>query len=117
MYDAMINAPAPADLGADEVEVYRQELRKKVRVLVTKAISIYERTIEAAERTGTTGPFVEQARASLDRMKNALMTDAQKGAAASPEEGSPHPASPSKATPSPPPGADLDRWRLSTIPA
>jgi tetratricopeptide (TPR) repeat protein len=75
MYTAMLEAPAPQELDADQQALYREELRKKIKVLVTKSIGIYERTLEAAERTGTSGPFIEQARASLERMKSALLAD------------------------------------------
>jgi tetratricopeptide (TPR) repeat protein len=91
MYDAMTQAPAPTELDAEQSEIYRQELRKKVRVLVTKAINIYESTLEAAERTGSTGPFIEKAKASLERMKQVLLADA-KGDAESPPASEPTPA-------------------------
>jgi tetratricopeptide (TPR) repeat protein len=77
MYDAMMDSPPPADLDAEQQQVYREELHKKIRVLVTKAISIYESTLEAAERTGTNGPFIEEARQRLERMKSELLADAK----------------------------------------
>lgn len=91
MFDSMMQAPAPTGLDAEQVEVYRQELRKKVRVLVTKAISIYERTLEAAERTGTDSPFIAQARESLDRMKSVLLAFAKDGSDAEPPPPPPRP--------------------------
>jgi tetratricopeptide (TPR) repeat protein len=75
-YEHMINSPAPSDLNAEEAEVYRQELRKKIRVLVTKAIDIYERTLEAAERIGARNAFVEKTRENLRKMKELLVADA-----------------------------------------
>ncbi len=77
LYDHMTNAPAPKELNAEEGEVYRQELRKKIRVLITKAITVYERTLEAAERIGASSPFVEKTRESLKRMKDMLLADAK----------------------------------------
>jgi TolA-binding protein len=77
LYDHMTNAPAPRELNAEEGEVYRQELRKKIRVLITKAITVYERTLEAAERIGASSPFVEKTRESLKRMKDMLLADAK----------------------------------------
>ncbi len=35
-YEHLINTPAPKELNAEESEVYRQELRKKIRVLITR---------------------------------------------------------------------------------
>jgi tetratricopeptide (TPR) repeat protein len=90
MYEHMVHAPAPAELADAEKEVYRAELRKKIRVLISKAITVYERTLEAAERIGSSSPFVEQTRESLNRMKQLLLAEARA------EEETP---------PSPPPGS------------
>jgi len=77
MYQHMINAPTPSDLDARENETYRAELRKKIRVLITKAITVYERTLEAAERIGSVNPFVEETKESLQRMKSLLLAEAK----------------------------------------
>ncbi|MDP2276339.1 MAG: tetratricopeptide repeat protein [Archangium sp.] len=77
MYDHMIHAPAPIELAASEQEIYRAELRKKIRVLIGKAITVYERTLEAAERIGASSPFVQQTRESLQRMKDLLLAEAK----------------------------------------
>ena len=77
MYDHMIHAPAPAELSPSEQELYKVELRKKIRVLIGKAITVYERTLEAAERIGASSPFVQQTRESLQRMKDLLLAEAK----------------------------------------
>ncbi len=77
LYDHMMHAPAPSELSKDEGLVYLQELRKKIRILITKAITVYERTLEAAERIGASSPFVEKTRDSLKRMKEMLLADAK----------------------------------------
>ncbi len=77
MYEHMMNAPAPGELSAPEQDVYRAELRKKIRVLISKAITVYERTLEAAERIGASSPFVQQTRESLTRMKQLLLAEAK----------------------------------------
>ena len=76
-YDHMMHSPAPKELNGEEAEVYRQELRKKIRVLLTKAITIYERTLEAAERIGSSSPFVDKTREKLQKMKELLLADAK----------------------------------------
>lgn len=78
LYDHMVNSPAPSELEGEEVEVYRQLLRKRIRILITKAINIYERTIEAAERIGAQNAFVDNARNSLQKMKELLLADARR---------------------------------------
>lgn len=77
MYDHMMHAPAPNELAASEQAVYRAELRKKIRVLITKAINVYERNLEAAERIGASSPFVQQTKESLQRMKDLLLAEAR----------------------------------------
>jgi tetratricopeptide (TPR) repeat protein len=77
MYDHMLHAPAPNELAASEQAVYRAELRKKIRVLITKAINVYERNLEAAERIGASSPFVQQTKESLQRMKDLLLAEAR----------------------------------------
>lgn len=77
MYEHMVNAPAPAELVPAEQAVYRAELRKKIRVLISKAITVYERTLEAAERIGASSPFVQQTRESLAHMKELLLAEAK----------------------------------------
>lgn len=75
LYRYLVDAPTPKELNPAETDVYRQEVRKKIRVLLTKAISIYESTLDAAERLGTQGPFVEKSRAGLERLKALLMSE------------------------------------------
>src|SRR5215813_12702419 len=78
LYEHLVSSPVPKELDEEEAQIYRQELRKKIRVLITKAINVYERTLEAAERVGAANPFVERTRESLQKMKELLIADAQK---------------------------------------
>jgi tetratricopeptide (TPR) repeat protein len=75
LYNQMVNTPAPPELNAEEAQVYRQELRKKIRVLLTKSINIYERTLEAAERIGSQNAFVDRTRESLRKVRELLLAD------------------------------------------
>lgn len=101
LYDEMTHAPVPGSLDAEQAELYRSMLRKKVRVLVQKAISIYERTLTTAERIGVSSAFLEQTRASLDRMKQVLLADA----AADDGTGAPDGTPPAESDPDRPPDA------------
>ena len=76
LHRQMIDSPTPKELNAEEAEVYRQELRRRIKILLTKAIGVYETTVATAERIGTGGPFVDRARASLERMKQLLLAEA-----------------------------------------
>jgi tetratricopeptide (TPR) repeat protein len=84
LYDHMVHTPAPSELNAEEAQVYRQELRKKIRVLLTKSINIYERTLEAAERIGSQNAFVDRTRESLRKVRELLLADADADPDASP---------------------------------
>ena len=77
MYDHMVHAPAPKELDEVEQEAYRGQLRKRIRVLITKAISVYEHTLQAAERIGASSPFVQKTQESLGRMKALLLEEAR----------------------------------------
>ncbi len=76
LYHEMTTAPVPEGFDEEQAALYRGMLRRKVRVLVQKAISIYERTLATAERIGVEGMFRERTRESLDRMKQVLLVDA-----------------------------------------
>ncbi|MBF5044703.1 tetratricopeptide repeat protein [Aggregicoccus sp. 17bor-14] len=89
LHAQMVNTPVPPELDAEQAEAYRQEVRSRVRVLLTKAIGIYERTLEAAERIGSENPFVERTRESLRKVKALLLADAE--AQPSPAATSPQP--------------------------
>jgi tetratricopeptide (TPR) repeat protein len=77
LYEHLVSSPAPAELDAEEAAIYREEVRKKVRILLTKSINIYERTLEAAERIGSQNTFVDKTRQSLEKMKALLLADTE----------------------------------------
>jgi tetratricopeptide (TPR) repeat protein len=91
LYEHLVNSPAPAELDAEQAQVYREELRKKIRVLLTKSINIYERTLEAAERIGSQNAFVDKTRQSLEKMKARLLADSDTESAPGSTEPSPTP--------------------------
>jgi tetratricopeptide (TPR) repeat protein len=75
LYDALhaqlVGAPDPPGLSAEERAAYRAELRRRTRVLVAKAVAAYEQTLAAARRSGVDNRHVEQAQASLERLRRA----------------------------------------------
>jgi tetratricopeptide (TPR) repeat protein len=73
LHAALVEAPPPLGLDAEQTEAYRAELKRKVRVLVVKAITIYEQTLAVAGRARVEdNRYVAETQASLDRMKQAL---------------------------------------------
>lgn len=69
LYRQLIEAPAPADLDAGQAELYRGELRRTARVLVSKAMGVYEETLSAARRAGVEHEFVSRTQESLARLR------------------------------------------------
>ncbi len=84
-------AASPPGLDVQAEAAYRAELARKVRVLLTKAIAVYERTLDAAQRARVDNAFVERTQASLDRVKRALAIDGAEGQAPAPEGADPAP--------------------------
>jgi hypothetical protein len=75
LYDDIVALEAPAHLTAEETEVYRAEVRSRVRVLVAKAIRIYERAALAGKRTSTAERWVEESEAALARLRAIYLED------------------------------------------
>lgn len=69
LYDELTDLPIPPDLEGDARTVYVEEVRKKISVLVVKAIKVYEMSLEMAERVGESNEWVERTNQSLERMK------------------------------------------------
>lgn len=79
-HDHIMAAPVPPELNAHERGVYVDELRKKVRPLIRKAIAIYERNLSLAARLGGRSPWAEKTRARMDRLR-ALLDASDKASA------------------------------------
>jgi tetratricopeptide (TPR) repeat protein len=75
----MLDAPLPPGLSGEEASAYRTELRRRLRVLATKAITAYEQTLVRASSTGVDMKFLADAQASLDRLRKVLEEDAAQG--------------------------------------
>lgn len=116
LYREMTEAPVPEGFDEAQAGLYRGMLRRKVRVLVQKAIAIYERTLSTAERIGVDGMFREQTRESLDRMKQVLLVDAAlDDAEGITEDDVPPPPPAREGTDEPPPDeGDVDAGGAST---
>jgi tetratricopeptide (TPR) repeat protein len=73
----LLDAALPPGLAEDEAAAYRAELRRRLRVLAAKAITAYEQTLARAARSGVDDlRFLEDAQASLERLRQALGEDA-----------------------------------------
>lgn len=69
LYDDMQSVKMPPDLPPDAQPYYRELLTEKISVLVSKAIQVYERSLEMASRVGEQNEWVERTSRALERMK------------------------------------------------
>ena len=75
LHDRLVNAPLPPGLDQKQQDLYRRQLREKVKNLVGKAIRIYEETLSVAQRTGAKNDYVARTEAALDRLRKLLLDD------------------------------------------
>jgi hypothetical protein len=76
----LLDAPLPPGLDEEHGTAYRSELRRRVRVLATKAITAYEQTLSRAARSGVDDlKFLGDAQGALERLKGAIAEDAKPG--------------------------------------
>lgn len=75
LYDDLLEVPVPPDLDKEEKSVYLELLRKRVSVLVVKAIKVYEQSLQMAQRVGEKNEWVDQTSKSLERMKSLYLAE------------------------------------------
>jgi Tetratricopeptide repeat len=76
----LLDAPLPPGLDTEHADAYRDQLRARVRVLATKAISAWEAALSWANRTGFEDRrFLGNAQDGLARLKEALAEEAGRG--------------------------------------
>lgn len=80
MYEDMMGAEVPDDLTREEVDVYYEALRDKVRPLLVRAIDIYERNIRLGQRMGKRDGWVAKTEASLARLREVLRAESSRAA-------------------------------------
>lgn len=112
-YDSVMAVPSPKELGSDAQgetrEVYREELRLKLRIVLEKALRGHEHNIELFERLGVETEWVTKSRVAIERLRNLLYPeDPQKLPTTDPSSPSKQApnldnAAPSRHTPSDPP--------------
>jgi len=68
----ILAAPPPADLTDEEREIYTDILKKRIKVLLRKAIVQWERTIKFADRLDLEDSWLSSAVTDLNEIRNAL---------------------------------------------
>jgi tetratricopeptide (TPR) repeat protein len=75
LHDEMVNLPAPADLTAEQADLYRKMVRKKVMILLEKAQKTWSTTAEMVTRTGAESEWAVRTRESLERIRQKLLEE------------------------------------------
>ena len=73
LHDELVGARLPEGLTQDQRAIYQEELHKKVKNLVSKAIRLYEQTLDTAQRVGAQNPYVEKTQEALARLRKLLL--------------------------------------------
>ena len=71
-FDDIMNAEIPPELAPDEVEIYMNELKKKTRPLVRKAVDSYERNMVLARMYGAKDQWFDDTQERLSRLRKVL---------------------------------------------
>ncbi len=74
-YDHLINAPIPEELTDEQKEIYKEELKNKISVLITKAVRVYEATIDVGKRTGMDSKWIGYAKEHMEKLKNLFIEE------------------------------------------
>jgi len=69
MYDQLMRAEVPENFTESDYVIYYEHLRKKIRPLLFRAAEIYRTNLELAVRAGNTGEWVQESRASVEKIK------------------------------------------------
>src|SRR6266540_250414 len=115
-YDAFIHAPIPNDLmgesNQEKREVYYDELRRRIRILLEKALRTHEQNVLMLERLGVQNEWRDKSKLAFAKMKKMLdpsfkLEFADPGAAGpeAPPPPPPTPTAPSGRTGAPSDGA------------
>jgi tetratricopeptide (TPR) repeat protein len=93
LHAELLRAPVPADLRGHALTVYREELLKRVRPLVERAIRIHEKNLDMAGRVGLKNAWVDRSAGQLERLRRLLEPGLRPAAEPAPPASAP-PAAP-----------------------
>jgi tetratricopeptide (TPR) repeat protein len=72
-YDDLVGAPVPPELSGEAREVYLEELKKQVRTLLQKAISVHEKNVLMAARVGVQNDWVRRSNEQMEELRKLLV--------------------------------------------
>ncbi len=101
LYDAFVGAPVPAELDKEKREVYQEELRKKIRILLEKSLRWYRENLLMVERLGVRTDWAEKTKLAYAKLLRLLDPAARDAFPANPGGSPDHPPTPAAAPPEP----------------
>ena len=72
LYEDLVGAPIPPQLSAEAKEVYREEVKARVKTLLQKAASIHERNVMMGERVGAKNEWVARSNQEMAQLRDLL---------------------------------------------
>ena len=107
-YDSFVHAPIPPDLmgdgNAEKREVYYEELRKKIRILLEKSLRTHEQNLLMLERLGVQNEWRDKSKLAFAKLQKMLDPSYKFDFADPTTAGSQTPAPPPPPTPAAPAG-------------
>ena len=68
----ILKVPSPPDITEEEKVIYREELIKKVSVLLRKSLTAFRKVCKVAKRIQVENEWVEKSQASMERLLEVL---------------------------------------------
>jgi tetratricopeptide (TPR) repeat protein len=78
-YDDLTGAPIPPTLQGEAREVYQEQVKKKVKTLLYKAVAFHEKNVLMAERNGEKNDWVKRSTDQLEELRRLLEPGAAPG--------------------------------------
>lgn len=75
LYEILVEPELPPELTPEEAEVYREEVRTRLSVLVKKAIVVYERSLLLGRSVAAAGEWLERLDAALARLRRIYLAE------------------------------------------
>lgn len=75
LYDAFMNVPIPSELNGEAKQVYREELQKKIRILLEKSLRWQRENLLMVERLGVATDWAEKSKLAYTKLLKLLDPD------------------------------------------
>jgi tetratricopeptide (TPR) repeat protein len=75
LYQTIVSFEPPEELSEDQIALYDEEVRRKVIVLLKKAIRIYEKSLKLGKRLQSSESWLIQLERALSRMKTLYLEE------------------------------------------